>query len=67
MAIPKKKAGRTATSGTAVFRDTLYTSRTLILADGRALSVAQGEVSVPVSDTLARDYLEQHPDFQLQE
>ncbi|WP_053156557.1 hypothetical protein [Pseudomonas protegens] len=67
MAIPKKKAGRTANSGAAVFRDTLYTSRILILADGRALSVAQGEVSVPVSDILARDYLEQHPDFQLQE
>jgi len=50
-----------------VFRDTLYTSRTLILADGRELSVTQGAVSVPVGDTLARDYLEQHPHFQPQE
>ena len=67
MAIPKKKLDRSAGTGAAVFRDTLYTSRTLILADGRELSVTQGAVSVPVGDTLARDYLEQHPHFQPQE
>lgn len=67
MATPKKKPGRTATTGAAVFRDTLYTSRLLILTDGRELSVAQCAVSVPASDTFARNYLEQHPDFQLQE
>ncbi len=67
MAIPKKKPGRPAGTGALVFRDTLYASRTLILADGRELQVVAGAVSTAVGDSLARDYLEQHPDFQLQE
>lgn len=67
MAIPKKKPGRSAGAAALVFRDTLYASRTLILADGRELRVAAGAVSAPVGDNLARNYLEQHPDFQLQE
>lgn len=67
MAIPKKKLDRSAVTGAAVFRDTLYTSRILILADGRELAVVQGTVSVPAGDSLARDYLQQHPDFQPQE
>jgi len=64
---PEKKPGRPAGTGALVFRDTLYASRTLILADGRELQVVAGAVSTAVGDSLARDYLEQHPDFQLQE
>ncbi|MCE4053495.1 hypothetical protein [Pseudomonas sp. Au-Pse12] len=67
MAIPKKKPGRSAGTAVLVFRDTRYASRTLILADGRELQVVAGAVSAPVDDSLARDYLEQHPDFQMQE
>lgn len=47
-----------------VFRDTVYTSRVLILPDsGRALPVVRHLVSVPEGDTVALEYLGQHPDL----
>ncbi|MEN5094546.1 hypothetical protein ABE458_28065 [Pseudomonas protegens] len=67
MATPKKTPGRPAGTGTVVFRDTLYTSRLLILPDGRQLLVAQGQLSVKAGDLAALDYLNTHPDLQVQE
>ncbi|MCH5571182.1 hypothetical protein LT709_09270 [Pseudomonas syringae pv. syringae] len=46
------------------FRDTLYTSRTLILPDDRTLSVAKGIVTAQADDTVALEYLRQHPDLE---
>lgn len=45
----------------AVFLDQLYTSRTLILPDGRAVSVAKG--CITATDDVLRDYLTKHSDF----
>lgn len=67
MATPRKSVVRSADKGAAVFRDTRFTSRVLILPDGRPLPVVQGRVSAPVGDSVARDYLNKHPDLQLQE
>ncbi|SED05167.1 hypothetical protein SAMN05216178_6005 [Pseudomonas saponiphila] len=67
MAIPKKTPGRPAGTGAVVFRDSLYTSRHLILPDGRQLPVLQGQVSVKAGDRVALDYLASHPDLQAQE
>ncbi|MET3052101.1 hypothetical protein ABXV19_09765 [Pseudomonas alkylphenolica] len=49
-----------------VFRDKLYTSRQLILPDGRSLSVAKGQVTAEAGDTVAQGYLAKRPDFVLQ-
>lgn len=49
------------------YRDTRFTSRVLILPDGRQLSVAQGLVSAAPGDVVALDYLSKHPDLQAQE
>ncbi|MCJ8177366.1 hypothetical protein MRS45_14810 [Pseudomonas viridiflava] len=49
---------------TRTYRDKLYTSRTLILADNRTLAIAAGQATVPADDTVALDYLHQHPDFE---
>ncbi|MDP9653642.1 UNVERIFIED_ORG: hypothetical protein J2W87_001551 [Pseudomonas putida] len=47
-----------------VFRDTLYTSRVLILLDaGRTLKVEKGQVAVASDDTVALDYLRGRKDF----
>jgi hypothetical protein len=47
------------------FRDTVYTSRTLIIpATGRTLLVAKGEVSVSVSDEQAVSYLKANEEFE---
>ncbi|MGZ0702563.1 hypothetical protein [Pseudomonas sp. L5B5] len=54
-------------TGPVVFLDTVYTSRVLVLPDGRMLNVANGQVSVEANDSTARDYLGQHPDLQAQE
>ncbi|RBJ82162.1 hypothetical protein C3L29_012840 [Pseudomonas sp. MWU12-2534b] len=67
MSTPKKLTDESASSGPSVFRDTLYTSRVLILPDDRQLAVAQGRVSAPAGDSVAREYLINHPDLQLQE
>ncbi|UZS62393.1 hypothetical protein [Pseudomonas syringae] len=46
------------------FRDPLYTSRTLILPDDRTLAVAKGIVTAQADDTVALEYLRQHPDLE---
>lgn len=46
----------------SVFSDTVYTSRTLILPDGRAVLVAKGQVTA--TDDALLGYLTQHADFQ---
>lgn len=56
-------AGVSTPGSTGLFRDTLYTSRVLILPDGRQLAVARGRVSVPPDDTVALEYLGKHPDL----
>ncbi|WP_349970930.1 hypothetical protein [Pseudomonas caspiana] len=48
----------------STFRDTVYTSRVLILPGGRQLRVTAGRVTAPVMDTAALDYLNQHPDLE---
>ncbi len=45
------------------YRDTRYTSRVLILPDGRQLSVVQGLVSAAPGDVVALEYLSKHPDL----
>lgn len=63
MATPKKAEAQPADAGMLVFRDTVYTSRVLILPDGRQLTVACGRVSVPPEDIVALEYLGKHPDL----
>ncbi|MNF93155.1 hypothetical protein D3C84_758230 [compost metagenome] len=46
-----------------IFRDTVYTSRTLFLPDDRQLKVAKGLVWVVESDSVGRQYLDDHVDF----
>ena len=67
MSTPKKLTDESASAGPSVFRDTLYTSRVLILPDGRQLAVAQGQVSADAGDSAALEYLSKHPDLQQQE
>jgi len=46
------------------FRDTVYTSRTLIIPEiGRELLVAKGVVEVPASDEQALSYLKGNEEF----
>ena len=45
-----------------VFRDKVYTSRTLILPDGSPLPVAKGQASAASEAQL--QYLNTHPDFE---
>ncbi len=49
------------TVGGVVFHDQFYTSRTLILPDGRAASVAKGRITA--SDDTLLGFLSQHNDF----
>ncbi|NAN55270.1 hypothetical protein EX349_29190 [Pseudomonas protegens] len=63
MSTPKKLPAEDAGASSTVFRDTLYTSRVLILPDGRQLTVAQGRVSADAGDIAAREYLSKHPDL----
>lgn len=67
MTTSKKLTDASASAGPTVFRDILYTSRVLILPDGRQLAVVQGRVSADAGDSAAREYLSKHPDLQLQE
>ncbi|MFJ7286367.1 hypothetical protein [Pseudomonas sp. NPDC099000] len=47
------------------FRDTVFTSRTLIIPGaGRTLAVAKGCVEVSVSDEQAVSYLKAHEEFE---
>lgn len=55
----------TAPERFTTFRDTLYTSRTVILPDGRTLAVAKGLVSVDSTDDAALKYLKTHAEFEL--
>lgn len=45
------------------FRDTVYTSRVLILPKNRQLAVARGQVSVSADDADALAYLDAHADL----
>ncbi|MBV6287491.1 hypothetical protein [Pseudomonas aegrilactucae] len=63
MATPKKTEPE-APAGATAFRDTVFTSRTLILPDGRSLPVAQNRVIAGPGDTIALEYLQGHPDLQ---
>ncbi len=48
----------------SLFRDTLYTSRVLILLEaGRTLKVEKGQVAVASDDTVALEYLQGRKDF----
>ncbi|CAI8897381.1 AbrB family transcriptional regulator [Pseudomonas sp. IT-194MI4] len=51
-------------ASTTTFRDTLYTSRTLILPDDRTLAVAKGVIVVSTTDDLALKYLKAHAEFE---
>lgn len=44
-----------------VFRDTLYTSRTLILPDGSALAVTKANVTATTEEQFA--FLKTHPEL----
>ena len=54
-------AGGLAAGGIVVFHDQVYTSRTLILPDGCAVSVAKGRITAR-DDTLL-GFLSQHSEF----
>nr|WP_240995077.1 hypothetical protein [Pseudomonas viridiflava] len=47
-----------------MYRDKLFTSRTLILPDERTLAVAKGIVTAQADDTVALEYLCAHPDLE---
>ncbi|WP_439870920.1 hypothetical protein [Pseudomonas syringae] len=47
-----------------MYRDTLFTSRTLILPDDRTLAVAKGIARAQADDTVALEYLRAHPDLE---
>ncbi|MGP6427759.1 hypothetical protein [Pseudomonas pharyngis] len=51
-------------TSTVTFRDTLYTSRTVILPDGRTLAVAKAQVSVDGADDVALKCLKAHAEFE---
>jgi len=51
-------------TSTLTFRDTLYTSRTVILPDGRTLAVAKARVSVDGADDVALKCLKAHTEFE---
>lgn len=59
-----KKTELEAPAGATAFRDTVFTSRTLILPDGRSLLVTQSRVIAGPGDTIALEYLQGHPDLQ---
>jgi hypothetical protein len=46
------------------FRDTLYSSRTVILPDGRMLPVIKSLVSVEAGDDIALKCLKAHPEYE---
>ncbi|MCF5747483.1 MULTISPECIES: hypothetical protein [Pseudomonas syringae group] len=46
------------------YRDTLFTSRTLILPDDRTLAVAKGIVTAQADDAVALECLRAHPDLE---
>jgi hypothetical protein len=59
----RKDASADLQSVSAVtFRDTLYTSRTLLMPDGRELQVRKGQIAAHASEVLA--YLDARKDFE---
>lgn len=46
-----------------IFRDNVFTSRTLIMPDGRSLPVSKGRVTALGDDQF--EYLNNHPDLEL--
>ncbi len=62
----EQTGGEPAAPGASVFRDTLYTSRVLVLPDGRQLAVQRGQVTADAGDSVALDFLRSHPDLQPQ-
>ncbi|WP_223547294.1 hypothetical protein [Pseudomonas sp. A-B-19] len=53
-----------ASATLSFFRDTLYTSRVLVLLDAeRTLNVEKGQVAVASDDTVALEYLRGRKDF----
>ncbi len=63
LAIEVSTAPVTPVSQPRAFRDTVFTSRTLIMPDGRSLAVSKGLVAAFGDDQF--DYLSKHPDFEL--
>jgi len=49
---------------TVTFRDKLYTSRTVVLPDGRTLAVAKNKVTVDSADDVALKTLKAHAEFE---
>ncbi|WP_272233443.1 hypothetical protein [Pseudomonas syringae] len=47
-----------------MYRDKLFTSRTLILPDDRTLAVAKGIVTAQADDAVALECLRAHPDLE---
>ncbi|WP_325985751.1 hypothetical protein VP719_11810 [Pseudomonas protegens] len=63
MATPKRPTGELTEIGPArVFRDKVYTSRTLIMPNGQALPVVKGLVLACGDDQY--EYLNGHPDLE---
>ncbi|MBN3862078.1 hypothetical protein HCU66_07525 [Pseudomonas frederiksbergensis] len=54
-----------STTAEVTYRDKVYTSRTLIMPEGRTLAVARGRVTVTKADTHAVAFLDQQADFEL--
>ncbi|MCU7250322.1 hypothetical protein [Pseudomonas koreensis] len=52
------------TAAVVTFRDRLYTSRTVVLPDGRTLAVVKSEVSVDGADDMALKTLKAHAEFE---
>ena len=48
-----------------VYKDKLFTSRSLVMPGGRLLQVSKGHVAVKVIDAQARAYLDGHADLEL--
>lgn len=58
----KTKSDSQAEAGPGrVFRDTLYTSRTLVLPDGSTLAVTKARVAASTDEQFA--FLKAHPDL----
>ena len=67
MANPKKPPAALDGAAQVTYRDTVNTSRVLILPDGRQLAVTRGQVAASADDAEALKYLAGHPDLILQE
>ncbi|MFB6403482.1 hypothetical protein [Pseudomonas putida] len=63
MPTPKTLPAPSEHAAQVTYRDTVFTTRVLILPGDRQLPVARSRVSVPADDTEALQYLDAHPDF----